>query len=282
MIERKTAIVTGGSRGIGFAIAKELASLGADVVICSRTKKELNGAVEKLSSAEGKVFGQVADVSNFKNCQSLIEYAHSLNGRIDVLINNAGTFGPVGLLETNDPKWWRDVVAVNILGAVYCSKLVIPYMKKQGGGKIINLLGAGVGGTKTMPRFSAYFATKSAIAGFTECLAAELEPFNIQVNAISPGAVASNLTLGLLNLPKEQVGEDMYQTSQKLKEGEGTSPELAADLVSFLVSSDADGVTGRLISAKWDDYRSWVGKKIESSNLYRLRRIDDNMFVEKK
>lgn len=282
MLEERTAIVTGGARGIGFAIAKELASQGADVVVCSRTQSQLNDAVGQLAESGKKAYGITADVSEFEDCQKLIDFALEKAGRIDILVNNAGTFGPVGLLETNDPNGWRSVVAINILGAVYCAKLAIPHMKKQGGGKIINLLGAGVGGIKTMPRFCAYFATKTAIAGFTECLAAELEPFNIQVNAISPGAVASNLTLGLLNLPIEQVGEEMYQTSQKLKDGEGTSPELTADLVRFLVSHESDGVTGRLISAKWDDYRTWAGKKVESGNLYRLRRIDNKIFFEQK
>jgi len=280
MLEGKTAIVTGGSRGIGFTIAEKLVSLGANVVICSRTEKELNDAVELLKT-KGKISGQVADVSSFTDCQRLVEFAYSLTGRIDILVNNAGIFGPVGLLETNDPKGWEEVLAVNILGAVYCSKLVIPYMKNQGNGKIINLAGAGVGGSKSLPRFSPYYTSKTAVVGFTENLAAELEGKNIQVNAIAPGAVASNLTLGLLNLPKEKVGEEMYEISQKLKDGESTSPELAADLIGFLVSPEADGVTGRLISAKWDDYQSLAGKKIESGNLYRLRRINNNDFFEK-
>lgn len=281
MLKERAAIVTGGSRGIGFAIARELTNQGVNVVICSRTEDQLDNAISQLNEGSKKAFGITADVSKFEDCRKLIAFTLEKMGRIDILVNNAGTFGPIGFLETNKPEEWQSVVSINILGAVYCAKLVIPQMKKQGGGKIINLLGAGVGGTKTMPRFNAYFATKTAIAGFTECLAAELEPFNIQVNAISPGAVASDLTLGLLDLPREQVGEEMYQTSQKLKEN-GTPLGLATDLVRFLASSESDGVTGRLISAKWDDYPSWSGKKIDSGNLYRLRRIDNNMFTEKK
>lgn len=282
MVERKTAIVTGGARGIGLAIARELIYQGANVVICSRHKNQIETSVKELSITGEKALGIVADVSLLADCQKLVDYAYSQTGRIDILVNNAGIFGPVGLLETNNPEGWENVLAINILGPVNCCRLVIPYMKKQGAGKIINLAGAGVGGTKTIPRFSAYYTTKMAVVGFTECLAAELESYNIQVNAISPGAVASNLTLELLDLPKEDVGKEMYETSQRLKAGESSPPELAANLVAFLISPEADRVTGRLISAKWDDYRSWVGKKIKSENLYRLRRIDNNNFHEKE
>lgn len=282
MLKERTAIITGGSRGIGFAIAKELSSQGTNIVICSRTEKQLSDAVDALSGTDKKAFGIVVDVSNFSDCQELIEFAHSQTGRIDILVNNAGVFGPVGLLETNDPNDWKDTLAINVLGAVYCSSLVIPYMKKQGAGKIINLAGAGVGGIKLLPRFSAYYTAKTAVVGFTETLAAELATENIQVNAISPGAVASELTLGLLKLDKAQVGEEMYQTSKQLQERGGTPPELAAELVVFLASKDADHITGRLLSAKWDPIEELQKKDTLTQNLYRLRRIDDRIFFEKK
>lgn len=282
MLKGKTAIVTGGSRGIGFAIAKELSDQGVNVVICSRNQKELTRAVEKLSVKGNKVFGQTADVSQFNDCQKLIKFAISKTGRIDILINNAGVYGPIGLLETNDPKAWIDVLSINVLGAVYCSKLVIPHMKKQGGGKIINLAGAGVGGSKPLPRFSGYYTSKAAIAGLTENLASELQKENIQVNAIAPGGVASDLNLNLLKLNKSVVGEEMYQTARLLKEQGGTPPELAAKLVAFLVSKRADHITGRLLSAKWDPIEELEKANALTQNLYRLRRIDNRAFFEKE
>lgn len=282
MLKERTAIITGGSRGIGFAIAKELSSQGANIIICSRTEKQLSDAVDTLSGTDKRAFGIVVDVSSFSDCQGLIEFAYSQTGRIDILVNNAGVFGPVGLLETNDPDDWKGALAINVLGAVYCSKLAIPYMKKQGAGKIINLAGAGVGGSKSLPRFSAYYISKTAIVGFTENLAVELEMENIQVNAISPGAVASELTLGLLRLDKSLVGEEMYQISMQLHEQGGTPPELAAKLVAFLVSSEADHITGRLLSAKWDSIEELKKAKTFTQNPYRLRRIDNRNFFEKK
>lgn len=282
MLKEKTAVITGGSRGIGFAIAEELSSQGANIVICSRTEKQLNDAVDTLSDKNKKAFGIAADVSQFEDCQRLIEFAHSQTGRIDILVNNAGVFGPVGLLETNDSDDWKEALAINVLGVVYCSKLVIPYMKKQGAGKIINLAGAGVGGSKSLPRFSAYYTSKAVVASFTETLAAELEMENIQVNAISPGAVASELTLGLFKLDKSLVGEEMYQTSRQLQEQGGTPPELAAKLVAFLASPNADHITGRLLSAKWDSIEELKKAGTFTQNLYRLRRIDNKMFFEKR
>src|SRR3989344_1974638 len=218
MLKGKVAIVTGGSRGIGFAIAKGLKEKGAEVIICSRNQDQLNEAVSKLSVPSRPAFGIVADVSQFEDCQKLIDFAYSKWKRIDILINNAGIFGPIGLLETNDPKGWEEVLAINVLGAVYCSKLVIPYMKKQGSGKIINLAGAGVGSPKSHPRFSGYYTSKSAIAGFTETLAEELKEDNIEVNAIAPGAIASELQFALLKMDKTLVGENMYKTAEQLLE----------------------------------------------------------------
>ena len=280
MLEGKTAIVTGGSKGIGFAITEELSSLGATVILCSRTEKELNLAVDKLSNSKRKVFGIVADVSQFTDCQRLSDYAYSLTGRIDILVNNAGIFGPVGLLETNDPEAWKKALEINLLGAVYCSILVIPYMKKQGSGKIINLAGAGVGGVRSLPRFSAYYTSKAAVVSFTETLAVELEGENIQVNAIAPGAVASELMLSLLKMDQSQVGEDMYQTSKQLQNEGGTPPELAAKLVAFLASKNANHITGRLLSAKWDPIEDLKDKSKFTQNSYRLRRVDNKMFYE--
>ncbi len=281
MLKGKTAIITGGSRGIGFAIAKEISSQGANVVICSRNQEELNKAVEKLSTKGNKVFGLAADVSCFNDCEKLVNFVHSKTNRIDILINNAGIYGPIGLLETNDPKAWIDVLSINVLGVVYCSKLVIPYMKKQGAGKIINLAGAGVGSSKPLPRFSGYYTSKAAIASLTENLASELQTENIQVNAIAPGGVASDLNLNLLKLDKSVVGEEMYQTAKLLKEQGGTPPELAAKLVAFLVSKSADHITGRLLSAKWDPIEELPKSDAFTQNLYRLRRIDNRSFFEK-
>lgn len=281
MLKGKTAIVTGGTKGIGFAIAKELASNNATVVICSRTKSELSQAVKELSKIK-KSYGVICDVSQFNDCKKLIRFAVSKTKRIDILINNAGIYGPAGLLETNDPEDWQRVLAVNVLGTVYCTKLVLPFMKKRKSGKIINLAGAGVGGTRSLPRFSGYYISKAAIAALTENLGAELEPFSIQVNAIAPGGVASDLNMNLLKLDRSVLGKDMHSMLMELRKTGGTPPDLAAKLVAFLCFAKANHITGRLLSAKWDSLEKLGRKRSFTNNSFRLRRIDNNMFLEKK
>lgn len=281
MLKGKVAIVTGGSRGIGFAIAKELTEIGAEVIICSRNQDQLNEAVSKLSTTSKSAFGIVADVSQFADCQKLIDFAYSKKEKINILVNNAGIFGPIGLFETNDPKSWEEVLAINVLGAAYCSKLVIPYMKKQGGGKIINLAGAGVGSPHVHPRFSGYYTSKSAIAGFTETLAEELKEDNIQVNAIAPGAIASELQFALLKMDKSLVGDNMYQTAQELLEQDVIPLKKAAKLAAFLAQGKANHITGRLLSSKWDQIEQLAKVERFTQNQYRLRRIDNKKFFEK-
>ncbi len=281
MLKAKLAIVTGGSRGIGFAIAKELTEKGAEVIICSRNNDQLSEAVSKLSTPSKPAFGIVADVSKFEDCQKLIDFAYSKRGRINILVNNAGIFGPIGLLETNNPEKWEEVLAINVLSAVYCSQLVIPYMKKNGGGKIINLAGAGVGSPHAHPRFSGYYTSKSAIVGFTETMAEELKEDNIQVNAIAPGAIASELQFDLLKMDKTLVGENMYKTAEQLLEQNDIPIKSAAKLAAFLASEKANHITGRLLSSKWDSIEQLAEIERFTQNRYRLRRIDNKKFFEK-
>lgn len=283
MLAERRAIVTGGARGIGFAIANELVSQGAQVVICSRTKEQVDDAVKELSKS-GKAFGTTADVSNFEDCQKLIDFALKKLGKIDILINNAGTYGAVGLIEDVDIKKWGSALLVNVIGAANCIKLAVPYMKKNGGGKIINLAGAGIGGSNVLPRMSAYFASKGGIVALTESLAAEfkIENTNIQINAIAPGAVASDLNMDLLKLDKSVLGEEMHQMLTKLKEEGGTPLDLTARLILFLISKDADHISGRLLSAKWDPIERLEQEKELGPNKYRLRRVDNELILEKK
>ena len=154
-------------------------------------------------------------------------------------------------------------------------------MKKQGSGKIINLAGAGVGSPKSHPRFSGYYTSKSAIAGFTETLAEELKEDNIEVNAIAPGAIASELQFALLKMDKTLVGENMYKTAEQLLEQDVIPLKIAAKLAAFLASEKADHITGRLLSSKWDSIEQLAEVEGFTQNRYRLRRIDNKNFFEK-
>lgn len=279
MLTGVNAIVTGGTKGIGFSIAKTLLQNNASVVICSRSDQEVDNAVAKLV-ANGQIYGLRADISSLSDCRRLIKFALNKVKTINVLINNAGIYGPIGFLETSEIKAWQKTIEINLMGTVNCSSLVIPIMKTQKQGKIINFCGAGVGSQTTMPRFSAYYTSKFAIAGFTQVLSDEVSPFGIQVNAVSPGGINTGLTDYLISQGKDKTGEIEFNKAINQRKTGGTSPELVANLVAFLSSSRSDHLTGRILSAKWDKPSSLIGNK--SPDLYKLRRIDNQLFHESK
>lgn len=281
-LKNKCVVITGGVRGIGFAIAKELADYGAKVVICSRTKSQLNKTLEILNEKHGICFGKICDVSKLSDCKKLINFALSKLGKVDVLVNNAGIYGPIGPFQNLDLKEFKKTIGINLLGMVNCSYLVIPLMEKAGGGKIINLCGAGVGGSKTMPRFAAYYTSKIAIAGFSEVLADELSRKNIQVNSISPGAVNTYLNDYLIKKGPNKSGNEYYKWALKQKRKGGTPPELAAMLVAYLSSEESNHITGRLLSAIWNPPNKLKRIRKFDDSLYKLRKIDQELFYEKK
>jgi len=279
--KNKVIIVTGGARGIGKIIAKKFVDLGGQVVICSRNQEEITATCNELNKRTEQVKGIVGDVSSLEDCKKLISFAQKEFGRIDILVNNAGVYGPIGLLENNDLAEWAKAIEINLLGTVNCSQAIIPVFKKQKKGKIINMAGAGIGGRRPLSRFSSYYVSKGAVVFFTEVLASELIDSHIQVNCVAPGAVNTFLTDSLLQKGKEDAGEYMYQQALKQKETGGDSPELAAECIAFLASPEADHITGKMISAKWDAQDMLRKTKHLPSNLFTLRRIDDALFYEK-
>ena len=275
----KNVIITGGARGVGFAIALELINQGAKVVICSRTKDELKKALLSLNERGRVAFGTTCDVSKINDCKKLIKFSKNKLKKIDILGNNADIYGPIGPFEKVNLKEWEKAFWINFMGMVYCSYLVISEMQKNKGGKIINLCGGGVGGN-SLPRFSAYFTSKFAVAGFTEVLADEVREKNIQVNSISPGGVNTYLNEYLLKVGPEKSGEKMYKQALMQKKTGGTPPELGAKLVAFLASKNSNHISGRLLSAKWNPPEKLRKNKL-TNNLYKLRRIDEELFSEK-
>jgi NAD(P)-dependent dehydrogenase (short-subunit alcohol dehydrogenase family) len=276
----KTVVVTGGSKGIGKSLALGFYHAGANVVICSRNKSDVQlvcGEIDK----EGKRFlGITADVAVSSDSKKVMEFAVEKFGAIDILVNNAGVIGEVGPFHTNDISKWSDSLSVNLLGSVNCSYFVIPFMKESGAGKIINFAGAGVGSKNPLPNLSSYYTSKVAVAGFTETLAAELSQDNIQVNCIAPGAITTNITDYFLAQGEERLGKDMYERTRRQKEEGGDSIDKVLDLVLFLASDSSKNITGRLLSAKWDLPESLLEMR-GSNDLYKLRRIDNQLFYGK-
>lgn len=272
----RCAIVTGGTRGIGKAVAKNFFDHGAKVLICSRNQKDINSTISEIDPTKKRFFGIKADISKNTDCKRLIDFAIKTFGKVDILINNAGIGGEIGKFETNNLKNWAKTIKVNLLGTVYCSKFVIPYMKKGGGGKIINFAGGGVGGKKPLPNFSAYYTSKIALVGFTETIAVELKEYHIQINCISPGPVNTGITDYIISQGAEKAGEEMYQQTLNQRKNEKNSPQSTIEMINFLSSKKADHITGRLISSKWDSFDTL--KKLNKEDYFKLRRIDGELF----
>jgi len=281
-LKDKVAVVTGAGRGIGRAIALAFAREGADVVVISRTLSEVEETAAQIRALGRHALALRVDVSRMEDVENMVKSALQEFGRIDVLVNNAGILGPVGSLVENDANHWIETIKVNLIGTFLCSKMVLPIMIKQRGGKVINLSGGGAANPRS--RFSAYAVSKAAVVRLTETLAEEVKEFNIQVNAIAPGAIYTRLHDQILNTGSKAGGKAL-EVSRRVKKTGGTPSEVPATLAVFLASDESEGLTGRLISAVWDDWRNLSKKRIKeimSKELYTLRRIDEVFFFPKK
>jgi NAD(P)-dependent dehydrogenase (short-subunit alcohol dehydrogenase family) len=183
----KTAIVTGGTKGIGFAIAEALVRGGLNVCVGARSEEEVERAVAELNGFdEGNATGAVCDVRDFEQVRALFEHAASEFGGVDVLVNNAGV-GVYKPVEELSPEEFRTVLETNLFGVFYCCHVAIPEMKRRGGGYIINI--SSLAGANPHPRMAAYNASKFGLNGFSEALMQEVRHEHIKVSYIMPGSV---------------------------------------------------------------------------------------------
>ena len=275
-LERRCALITGGSQGLGKSIARSFLREGASVMICARDAKALEATARELSVGLQKgqqIFFKSADISDEKEARALIVATLEKFPRLDVLVNNAGIYGPKGNLETTDWAEWVNAIRINLFGAVFLCRELLPHFKVLGRGKIINLSGGGA--TAPFPRFSAYATSKAAIVRFTETLAEEIREQHIDVNAIAPGPLNTRFTDEVLEAGPDRVGREFYEKARIQKTQGGAPMEKASELCVFLASAASDGITGKLLSALWDPWADLDGHKDElrRTDIYTLRRI---------
>ena len=278
-LKDKVVVISGGSRGIGKAIAKAYLKEGAKLALAARGVLELEVTVQELKGAN-RVIGVVADVARIEDVKKLIEKTLTCYGTIDILVNAAGIQSPIGKLVEVDADEWIHNIYINLIGTMLCCKYVLPVMTQKKGGKIINFSGGG--GTSPRPHFSAYASSKAAIVRFTETLAMEVKEHKIDVNAIAPGPVNTKMLKEIIEAQDKSGEKELLAALEREKKG-GTSPEVPGALAVFLASGDSDGLSGRLISAVWDDWKNFSENidKIMASSLFTLRRIDGKNFLEK-
>ena len=277
--KNKNVLITGGGRGIGEAFAFAFAKEGANISLCARTLNELKKVQNKLKDFNTKIIIQEYDVANPQDGNNWINKTLLEFGKIDVLINNAGIYGPIGELVTNKIEDWVHTIEINLIGTFLCMKAILPSVIKQNSGVIINMSGGGA--LNPFPNFSAYGTSKAAIVRLTETIAEEVKKYNIRINAIAPGAVNTRLLDEALRAG-ETCGKDFLEKFQQQKKTGGTPPEKAAELALFLASDEAKEITGKVISTVWDDWKSFhhALKNINGTSLYTMRRIDKKNFKE--
>lgn len=270
------AIITGANQGLGLAIAQRFVREGADIAICSRDQAKLARAAEQLrqeAKLGQKIVPLACDVSDPAAVKNFIAAAVEALGSVQVLVNNAGVYGPKGPSESVDWEEWKCAIEINLYGVMLPSRAIIPHLRRQGWGKIINLSGGGA--TQPLPMISAYAASKAAVVRLTETFAEELRRAHIDVNAVAPGALNTRLLDEVLSAGPSVVGDSFYQKALKQKETGGTSLELGASLCAWLASRESDGITGKLLSAQWDPWKDLAAKRelLAKSDIYTLRRI---------
>jgi NAD(P)-dependent dehydrogenase (short-subunit alcohol dehydrogenase family) len=271
----QVALITGGGRGIGEAMARGFAAEGARVFLVARTQAELERVAATIMARGGMAAYVAADVADSSAVSRAVAACESALGPIQVLVNAAGIHGPIGPAWEVDAREWARAVEVNLLGTLHSCRAVIPGMIERGGGRIINLSGGGA--TAPFPRFSAYAATKAAVIRLTETLAAELSPHGVAVNALAPGAVDTTLQDGVL-AAGERAGAEGERVRRMRETGAGATPmDVPVALALFLASEAAAGLSGKLVSAPHDDWGHWDSARIArlmASPWLSLRRID--------
>jgi 3-oxoacyl-[acyl-carrier protein] reductase len=274
-LKDKVAIVVGAGRGIGEAIALRFAEQGAHLVLAARTASDLDRVAAQIRAGKNKALAHATDVTDRLQVNRLVEASLEAFGRIDVLVNAAGSYGPIGPLWEVDPEEWVNAFSVNIFSAFLLCQAVLPHMIRARRGKIVHFSGGGA--TAPLPRFTAYGVSKGALVRLTETLAEEVREYNIQINAIAPGAVDTKLQDQVLAAGTK--AGDLYHRMRRLREtGEGATPrDLPAELAVFLCSEDSHGLTGKLIAAPFDGWQSWNKHNIDelmSQPWFTMRRLD--------
>jgi NAD(P)-dependent dehydrogenase (short-subunit alcohol dehydrogenase family) len=251
LLKERVAIVTGGGRGIGRAIARRFAAEGAAVIVTARTESEIAGVTAEIEESGGKAAAIQADVSREAECEKIVRETRRIFGAVHILVNNAGALGPVQPVEKVEPREWDRVIAVNLRGPYLLSRLVLPEMYQRGSGAILNIVS--IAAKAAFQLNSAYAASKAGLIGLTRTLAAESARKGVRVNALSPGPVSETTMFRELgrNLAEHfhsTTGEVSARMMGGILQGRPQTAEEIASAALFLVSDQASAITGQTLN----------------------------------
>ncbi len=251
LLKEKVAVITGGGRGIGRAMALKFAGEGAAVVVAARTVSEIEAVAGEVRKAGGRAAAVAADVADEHHCERLIREAESQFGKVDILVNNAGEYGPVKPVEEITPAEWDRVVAVHLRGAYLLTRLVLPGMYARGSGVILNI--SSLSAKSAFGWGSSYAAAKAGMLGLTRVAAAEAARKGVRVNAICPGPVTEtkmSKDLGQTLAERLGVSKEVQLSGflNSILQGRGQTANEIADAAVFLCSDQASAITGQALN----------------------------------
>jgi 3-oxoacyl-[acyl-carrier protein] reductase len=272
-LEDRRVLVTGGSMGIGREVCRALARHGARAVVIARGQAGIDETLGSLdASGHQGIALDVSDAGAWEAAGPQIDEGGPLHG----LVTAAGILGPIGALEELSPSELSTTIAVNLLGTMFALRFALPRLASAGGRAVTF---SGGGGTAPLPRYDAYAASKAAVVRLTENVARGGE---VEINSVAPGFVITRMHEETLRAGAEAAGPEYLERTQEQIASGGFPAGEAAELVCFLLSEQAGGISGRLLSAQWDPWRdSGFRARLRSdATLATLRRIDDVFFGE--
>lgn len=251
ILNEQVAIVTGGGRGIGRAIARRFAAEGAAVLVAARTAEQVESTAKEIESTGGRAAWIAADVSREEDAVRILEMARNTFGGVDILVNNAGIYGPVKPIEEITTEEWDRVIAVHLRGAFIMTRLLLPEMYSRGAGAIVNM--SSVAARAAFPWGAAYATVKAGLLGLTRTTAAEGAQRGVRANAILPGPVPeTEMSQELGRALSARVGvapEIMFKDFLKgILQGRPQTVDEIAAAALFLVSDQASAITGQALS----------------------------------
>ncbi|EEQ12389.1 Short-chain alcohol dehydrogenase [Yersinia mollaretii ATCC 43969] len=269
---RKLAVITGATGGLGRELTRKFWDAGYSLILVSRRADELNSLFRTLADKVNQsVHCATTDLSNPLQLSLLSDLL--TKKQPNVLINNAAIQGPIGPSWENDMTEIQSTIQVNLLAPIELCRAVVSGMIVNGGGAIINISGGGA----TAPRanFTSYATAKAGLIRYSETLAVETTAYGIKVNCIAPGAMRTGMLGEILKCGAKVAGEREFTMANKVFAEGGASMESVAQLALFLTSEASNGITGKLVSAVWDDWPHWTEHldELSSSDVYTLRRI---------